>query len=135
MKKILFVLLFTIPFMSFGQKFKKIDEIRTMNRNNVNKISLGMTKSEVMNIMGTESYKTSMGAFSRIVVNNPYKTEILSEGDKKYEVLFYFTNVTELDGLISDDELTPIVFHNGKVDGYGWLYVKDNIKRYSIDMR
>ena len=113
-----------------------LDKIRTENRTNLNRISLGMSKSEVLNIMGTETVRVFD---SRKRINNPFRTEILSEGDKKYEVVFYYTdkkrNVSSVTGSITDDELTPIVFFNGKVEGYGWLYVKDNFKRYQINMR
>ena len=134
MKKILFMLLFTIPFMSFGQKYKRIkgNVLLSINRVNLNKLSLGMTKSKVLDIMGIETYKIKKSNF---IINNPYKTEILSENNKTYEVLFYNTD-NKSDGYkISNEELTPIVFYEGKVVGYGWLYVEDSIKRYGIDMK
>ena len=132
MKKILSISLLSLFLISCVS----LDKIRTENRTNLNRISLGMSKSEVLNIMGTETVRDFD---SRKRINNPFRTEILSEGDKKYEVVFYYTdkkrNVSSVTGSITDDELTPIVFFNGKVEGYGWLYVKDNFKRYQINMR
>ena len=40
-----------------------------------------------------------------------------------------------MDGSITDDELTPVVYLDGKVVGYGWSYLKDNIKKYQFDIR
>ncbi len=105
-----------------------IDQIRLQNRQNLNKISLGDSKQKVMEIMGTESYNYHE-------VSNPYKTEILTENGKTYEVIFYYTDKKKSDNVIKDDKLTPFVFYKRKVIGYGWLFFKNNIQRYKLDVR
>ncbi len=56
-------------------------------------------------------------------------------------MLFYYTNPTSLiNGWnltveISNKELTPVVFYQNKVVGWGWLFVDDNIKRYEVDIK
>ena len=129
MKKILSISLLSLFLISCG--VTNPQNIRTENRSNLNKISLGMSKSDVLKIMGTETVNTSTYG----PINNPYRSEIVSESGKNYEVIFYFTDLKKSDSMITDDELSPIVFFDGKVVGYGWLYLKDNIKRYQIDVR
>ena len=89
-----------------------------------------MTKAQVLQTMGTNVYKTSNGT-----INNPYKTEILKEGENIYEVVFYYTDYKKSDNLITDDELTPIVFSDGVLIGYGWMFVDDNITKVKLDIR
>lgn len=89
-----------------------------------------MSKSDVLNIMGVGNFNTSLGT-----INNPFRLETFEKGGKNYEVIFYYTDEKKSDLMIQDDELTPIVFFEGKVVGYGWLYIKDTIERYQIDVR
>ena len=128
MKKTLLILLINLILVGCGVSS---DYVRTQNKNNLNKISLNMSKSKVLDIMGTENFKQSDGTN----ITNPFRSETFNENNKTYEVLFYYTDFKKSDGVITDDELTPIVFFDGKVVGYGWLYLKDTIKRYQIDIR
>ena len=119
--------------------------VRDKNRENLNKISIGDTKKEVLEIMGTKSittYGVNFWIYSRTEkITNPWKTEILTKDNKTYEVLFYYTDVKDRDGSINDDELTPIIFYNGKVIGYGWMYLNSNFKgiqdtqKYQLDIK
>lgn len=117
-------------------------EFRGDNRRNIQKIDLGMTKNEVIQIMGNEIGKTEewMGCLygGYVVtesVNNPYSSEILQGKDKKFSVLYYYTDLKRGDGAITDDELTPIVFEDGKVIGWGRGFLEDNINKYEIRVR
>lgn len=107
-----------------------IELVKSTNRNNLNKISLGMTKSEVIKIMGTITITMNNG----IIVTNPYRSETMNENDKNFEILFYYTDTKKEDGVITDDELTPIVIYENKVVGYGWRFLKDNVKRYQLQL-
>ena len=55
-----------------------------------------------------------------ITLRNPYREEILKTGDKTYEIVYYFTSIKKQDGVITDDELTPLVFENKRLIGQGW---------------
>lgn len=87
----------------------------------------GMTCREVSAILGDEvriGYEQSPAkngafAFKPILLKNPYRTEILNMEDGKYEVFYYLTSVQNADGIISEEELTPLVFKKGKLVGKG----------------
>jgi len=75
-----------------------------------------------------------------INANNPYRSEILQGKDKTFEVLYYYTDIKNYDAWygmkgIADDELTPLVFDEGKLIGWGWSYLEANVKKYEIRMR
>ena len=80
-------------------------------------LSISMTKQQVLEIMGTETIKTQ-GAPPSIA--NPYKTETFpGNSGQLYEILFYYTDLNNRDGLITEDELTPIVIEDDKLIGWG----------------
>ncbi|MBI5574729.1 MAG: DUF3192 domain-containing protein [Elusimicrobia bacterium] len=109
-----------------------MSRIRATNRERLNKISIGMTKQEVINIMGT---KTIIADDSGEVINNPYKTETMRGKDKIFEVVYYYTEIKRADGAINDDELTPLVFDEGKLIGWGWSFFEDTTAKYQIKIR
>ena len=102
------------------------------NRENLMKLSIGMNKQEVLNIMGTNSERVDFGTFK---VTNPYRSEIMQGKDKTFEILYYYTDCKALDGAITDDELTPLVFDNGKLIGWGNSFLQSNIQKYEIRIR
>ena len=128
MKKIILI---PICFLIFNCGLTFNSEVASTNRQNLNKISLGDTKEVVIEKMGGIKIITTYES----QINFPYKTEILVDKNKTYEVLFYFSNIIKDDSKITDDELTPIVFFEGKVIGYGWMFVEDNIEKYQLDIR
>jgi hypothetical protein len=104
-----------------------LDRVRTANRRNLMKLSVGMTKEQVLATMG---HKSGGGKFGEPTVNSPYKSEILPGKDKIFEVLYYYTDVestvyTANPATVTDDELTPLVFDNGKLIGWGADFLED----------
>ena len=45
------------------------------------------------------------------------------------------TDVKRVDGAITDDELTPLVFDDGKLIGWGSSFLEVNIQKYEIRIR
>jgi hypothetical protein len=109
-----------------------LDKVRTTNRENLMRLSIGITKQEALNIMGTGTVRT--GDYPP-TVNNPYRSEILQGTGKTFEVLYYCTDIKRADGAITDDELTPLVFDNNKLIGWGWSFLEDNKNKYEIRVR
>jgi hypothetical protein len=110
-----------------------LEGIRATNRENLMKLSIGITKNKTLQIMGTET----QNVFSD-VITNPYRSEILKGKDGGiYEVLFYYTDIKKQDGAITDDELTPLVFKENKLIGWGWSFLNENVTKYQyqIDIR
>ena len=53
----------------------------------------------------------------------------------KVKVYFYYTDQKKADGAITDDELTPVVFENDKVVGWGIEFLDRNVTKQEIKMR
>lgn len=121
---------------------KSISQTTAVNRTNLLKLSLGISKDEAISIMGTKPMDANYTELSGkrkitrgITITNPYRSEVLQGKDKTLEVIYYVTDDKNNDGAISDDELTPLVFDNGKLIGWGQGFLQDNIQKYEIRMR
>jgi hypothetical protein len=124
MKKVVVV---SVLFVLIAGCTSSLDRVRTANRRNLLKLSVGMTKEQALAIMGN---KSGGGRFGEPTVNSPYKSEILQGKDKTFEVLYYYTDVestvyTANPATILDDELTPLIFDNGKLIGWGADFLED----------
>jgi hypothetical protein len=106
------------------------DKFRAVNRDRLNSLSLGMNKSQVLDVMGTVPYE-----YYGNITNNPYRVEAYTIKQDVVNVIFYWTDVRERDGAITEDELTPIVLINDKVVGWGWTQWEQTAVRYSIRIR
>jgi len=100
-----------------------IDVLRDQNHENLQKLSTGMRKDVAMEMMGTEPAK---GLFQWVY--NPHRTETVTGKDGKvYEVLYYYTDLKQRDDKITDDELTPLVFEDGKLIGWGYSFLDQRV--------
>ncbi|NHZ86726.1 MAG: DUF3192 domain-containing protein [Planctomycetia bacterium] len=106
-------------------------QIRAENRQKLLRLSAGMSKQEVLGVMGTSTITAGDGT----VVTNPYRTEMYRSNGHVFELLLYYTDIQKSDGAITDDELTPLVVMNDKLDGWGWSYWNDIVKKYEIRVR
>jgi hypothetical protein len=116
-----------------------LDMVRARNASSLLKINIGMDKKEVLEIMGTETIQTYFYSTQMVesrVIPNPYRTEIRREDDKVLEVIYYYTdfNFKKKGEAITDDELTPLVFENGKLIGWGWSFFEEEVNKYKIEI-
>jgi hypothetical protein len=107
-----------------------MDQVRAHNRSQLMKLSPGMTRGEVLAVMGQETVNVDGEK-----VTNPYRNESYRAGDQSFEILFYYTDLKARDGAITDDELTPLVLKDGVLDGWGWSYLHDVAAKYEIRLR
>jgi hypothetical protein len=127
--------------VSFG--CASMEGVRAKNRENLVRLSRGMTKAEVLNVMGVKTVKTGSGLVGTLAmglppgqrITNPWRVETHEAGGFTWEILYYYTDVKKADGAITDDELTPIVIKDGKLDGWGWSYLNDVAAKYEIRIR
>ena len=122
---------------------KSVSQVTAINRERLLNLSLGMTKDQALNTMGKESFKnanwTEISENRKITrgmtITNPYRSEILQGKDKTLEVIYYVTDDKNNDGAIQDDELTPLVFDEGKLIGWGNSFLDANIQKHEIRLR
>ena len=131
MKKAGFVLVLSVLVIGCASS---LDKVRTTNRKKLLKLSIGMTKKQALKIMGT---KSGGGKYGEPTVNSPYKSEILQGQEKTVEVIYYYTDIkgafySAHEVTITDDELTPLVFENGRLIGWGNSFLESNINKYQI---
>lgn len=86
-------------------------------RNNLMKLELGMSKQEVINVMGS-----------------PYNREAYMTPDGNVDFWIYLTKYTD-SGSIPDSDTTPICFVNGKVTGWGRNFYEQQKKRYEVEIK
>ena len=114
---------------------------RAENRMKLVQLSPGMTKTEVLNVMGVGQQKVCCPVRT---VTNPHRTEAYSAGGSRFEVLYYHTDkktdssndpYSSNASNVQDDELLPIVLKDGKLEGWGWSVWNDTVRRYEIRVR
>ena len=126
--KILLTLIFFVVACASG--IRPI-EIAQMNRTSLMKIQIGMNKEQVLEIMGTKTYNENSIAST---VTNPHKIEAMTIPDGIIEAVFYYTETKLSDNVTRDNELTPLIFINNKLVGWGWSFYQDTTKKYDIDI-
>jgi len=139
-----------------------LSSVRSDNRENLNKIKLGMSKDEVLKIMGTDTktcYDPTICGLATFPlytlfllpiclintekITNPYKIETLQSQDetRNFEILYYYAEkkkegrILRGEYSITDDELTPLVFENNKLIGWGWMFLDDKVRKYELRIR
>ena len=91
-------------------------QVRTMNKEKLNELEIGMNENVVLMIMGSKTIKIESAPFS---IENPFKIEIYSNDVDVYKILYFYTDLVKRDGFITDEELTPIIIKNNKLIGWG----------------
>ena len=115
---------------------------RERNRGNLDLLVPGMTREAVIEVMGTESARATGTEAAGVAVEedslsvsriqiplgaspalqNPHRTATFEAGGHAWEVFFYYTHLVRDDGLVTDDELTPVVLRDGTLVGHGWEF-------------
>jgi hypothetical protein len=115
-------ILSVILILAFGAVVSHAGEVETVsyktllsrNLTNLNKLSIGMTKQQLLETMGSFQSKTANS-----VVPNPYINEPILVSGKTYEVLWYLTKKYPPFTPIKKSQATPVVLKDGKVLGWG----------------
>lgn len=93
----------------------ELSELVAANQSNLARISVGMSKKDVIGLMKNNTAITHDG-----VVNNPWSVEsFLGKDGAQYEVLYYITQKNQPFTPVRKSLATEIVLKNGKVVGWG----------------
>ena len=95
-----------------------------LNENGFKAAQNGMTPDQVHKIMGTElviGYAAQSSNYKPLTIPNPYRSETIK--DTGYLIEYYIEAIRQPDGIVSDNELMPLVFKDSKLIGRGWPLV------------
>lgn len=93
-------------------------------------IHAGMTPQEVRAVLGDkivvgyDLLGPDTDQYRPVTRDNPYRSETFEGKNGVYLVEYYIMGVQTPDGQITDDELIPLVFENGRLKGSGWTYLQ-----------
>jgi hypothetical protein len=119
----------SVSFQETVENSKFVARIKESSLTDIHKLKMGMKIQEVKAIMqagvkiGYEKTGSDKQDFRRISLKNPYRIEEMKKQNRQYKVYYYFTHIVKSDGIISDEELTPIVFEYDTLIGKGWNYL------------
>lgn len=116
MKKIIIITLVLVAGCE-GSPIRTQPEARK-NRKAMISLSPGITKNDVLEIMG-----------------NPRKTELYNSKENNIEFWFYLIEGATIHKGITEVNYTPLVFENGRLIGWGSRYVDEHIKKYELRIR
>lgn len=112
---------------SVNHVFASDDEIR--------KLLVGVSREETLALIGRttaigyELRQGSVDEYQAVTMTNPQKSQQYTVGKNVYQVDYYVTRINKADGLITEDELTPVVFESNKLVGKGWDFFNSKIKK------
>lgn len=114
----------------------QVDMFRNQNRSALASLSVGISRDSVVRIFGDDDLTVRWGALGDTeTYTQPYRTETLAGTKGTLLVYFYYTDRKAADGAITDDELTPVVFDNDRLIGWGWSFLDSSIQKYEIRVR
>lgn len=108
------------------------ETVQSENRAKLYLLERGQTREQVLEEMGTEPQEYNKGVLSSGLVQNPYDSETHILGGEKIEVFYYATHIKNSDGVITSDELTPLVLVNDLLVGWGWQYLAAFTEQYDL---
>ncbi len=100
----------------------------------VRKLLLGVSREEALALIGrtlTIGYERKENApdqYLPVTSPNPYRSQQITKGKNVYQVDYYLTRINKADGVIADDELTPLIFEDNKLIGKGWDFFNSKVK-------
>jgi len=116
-----------------------LSQATALTREMLLKTSVGMSRKKVDNIVGTKPKKVIDPKASNdqtfATFNNPFRSEIIQGNGKNFEVVFYVTDDIGGDGVFSNEDLTPLVFEEGKMIGWGWGYLVSEDQKFEITVK
>ena len=96
-------------------------ELGYENQSNLARLSVGMSKPDVLKIMGQAVARSKDGP-----VANPYRQETFQDkSGAQYEVLYYVTERNRRFQPLRVKNATPVVLKNGVVSGWGEQALSD----------
>ena len=101
---------------SISDTVSTTQQVRSMNKENLKELEIGMKENVVLMIMESQTIKIVSDPFT---IENPFKVEVYSNDVDVYKIFYFYTDLVKKDGFITDEELTPVILKNNKLIGWG----------------
>jgi Protein of unknown function (DUF3192) len=112
-----------------SQYFEIYRQAISQNQQTLQNLQLGMSSEDVRSLMG----EGEIVQYKKIYLVDPWRTESFALVDGTIvRILFYVTQPPRKYYQPEDAALTPIVFENDSVVGWGWSFLRQNNERYRI---
>jgi hypothetical protein len=120
-----------VPLAGCGHQYvRRYQDLVDLNRRNVDRLQLGMSRVEVERVMGSGE----LMRYKRMRLSNPWHTEAFRlQGPGKVEILYYVTKGYAWQTYFDNADLTPVVLENDKVVGWGREFLMRNQRRYTLE--
>lgn len=100
----------------------QIGKFRQENYDNLDRLKAGMTREQVSAVMGDRKEAQVYNLYEKAeILANPHRAETHAGKDKTlFEVRYYYAYQRKADNKITTDELCPVIFRDGKLEGWGY---------------
>ena len=108
----------------------------SLNGSGLKAVRDGMTIDQVHKIMGQElviGYAFQAPDYKPLTIPNPYKSETIK--GTGFFLEYYIEAIRQPDGIVSDNELMPLIFKNDKLIGRGWPLARSLRPKGVLGMR
>ncbi len=135
MKKLFYAvpaMIFLLGCATVYEPYETVSDLKPVVRKfiSLNQIQKGMTPAEVKAVLGSqivigyEMPDITQERYKPVVIDNPYRSEDYVKGSRQYRIEYYLTCIRASDDVVTDDELTPLIFENDKLTGWGWDFLE-----------
>ncbi|MEJ2548575.1 MAG: DUF3192 domain-containing protein [Gemmatimonadota bacterium] len=129
------ILILGFAALTLGACASGFETVKSENRAKLYRLERGQTREQVLEEMGTEPQEYNKGVFGHSgIVPNPYDQEVHELGGDKVEIFYYATHIENTDGLITNDELTPLVLVDDILVGWGWTYLDAFVEQNDLTL-
>ena len=112
-----------------------VERLREANKRHLARVAAEMPRGDVEALMGQERAGGGLvdilhGRMQHLQARNPMREERVKGADGlDYDVAYYYTDLRQRDNKITDDELTPVVYRDGRVAGVGYGFLNERVPR------
>jgi len=95
-----------------------------LNEDGFKAVQEGQTLDQIHKMMGQAlviGYEFQAPGYKPLTIPNPYKSEAIK--DTGYFIEYYIEAIRLPDDIVSNNELMPLIFKDGKLIGRGWPLV------------
>jgi hypothetical protein len=95
----------------------------------IDQLRVGMREESALTLMGDHLVvgyeRQGDGTFNQVTIPQPHEIRHHTQANSEYTVHYYVTHIQKPDGMISREELTPVVFGDQGLVGIGYEFLEN----------